>query len=374
MTRFFDHNATTPLSVAARDAWLRASERHWHNPSSLYREAASAKQALEHARERLGELIGCEPERIVFTSGVTESNNALIASLAAQLPPETTVLSSAIEHPSIREPLRHHFAKRVRLVKTTARGEMDMDDFQRQLDDGRVSFVTAMAANNECGLLHPWRGLARVCREHEVPFHSDAAQWIGKLPATELGRCDYVTGCAHKFGGPKGAGFFVMRDEAEALSFIRGGPQEEGRRAGTENYPAIEAMVTALEELTPRLENVAREQSQMRDDFENAMRAGFPELRVIGEGAERLWNTSMFVLPTGDNRKWLARLSQRGFAVSTGSACSAGHDGSSVVLAALGADADEMRRVIRVSGGWETTAEEWRGLAAAFSETGADMK
>ena len=102
--------------------------------------------------------------------------------------------------------------------------------------------------------------------------------------------------------------------------------------------------------------------------------AAFPDLRIIGEGADRLWNTSMFVLPHGDNRKWLARLSQRGFAVSTGSACSAGHDGSSVVLAALGARADEMRRVIRVSGGWETTAEDWQGLAEAFVLVGREIR
>jgi len=109
------------------------------------------------------------------------------------------------------------------------------------------------------------------------------------MPSDELGLCDYVTGCAHKFGGPKGVGFLVMRDEREALSFLRGGPQEEGRRAGTENYPGIEAMVAALEELTPRLVEVAREQSSLRDIFEKIMRSVFPDLRIIGNGADRLW-------------------------------------------------------------------------------------
>ena len=132
-------------------------------------------------------------------------------------------------------------------------------------------------------------------------------------------------------------------------------------------------MVAALEELTPRLANVAREQSALRDDFEKTLRTRCAELRIIGEGADRLWNTSMFVLPQGDNRKWLARLSQRGFAVSTGSACSAGHDGSSVVLEALGASADEMRRVIRVSGGWDSTGADWGALAAAFEAVKSEM-
>lgn len=374
MRGYFDYNATTPLSDAAREAWLRASERHWHNPSSLYREAAMTKRKLDEARERMGGLLGCDPERVVFTSGATESNNALLTRLGETLDKQKRVLSSGIEHPGVREVLQLLPGSRVKLVRTTARGELDLDDFSAQLAHGDAGLVTVMAANNECGLLQPWRELAEKCRERGVPFHTDAAQWIGKLPTNELGCCDYVTGCAHKFGGPKGVGFLVMRDEGEALSFLRGGQQEEGRRAGTENYPGIEAMVVALEELTPQLSGVAKVQSSLRDDFENNMREVFPDLRIIGVGADRLWNTSMFVLPHSDNRKWLARLSQRGFAVSTGSACSAGHDGSPVVLAALGASADEMRRVIRVSGGWDATAAEWKALAEAFAAVNGEMQ
>jgi cysteine desulfurase len=373
MSAYFDFNATTPLSAAARDAWLRASEKHWHNPSSLYREAAGVKHRLEEARERLGELLGCEPERIVFTGGATESNNAILARLGEVLDKQKLVLSSGIEHPSVREPLRRTFGARVSFVRTTARGEFDAADFAEQLARGNTALVTAMAANNECGVTQPWREISRLCRERGVPFHTDAAQWIGKEPADGLGLCDYVTGCAHKFGGPKGTGFLVMRDEREALSFLRGGPQEEGRRAGTENYPGVAAMVAALEALEPHLTTVATAQSRFRDDFEAGLLVAFPALRVIGAGADRLWNTSMFVLPHGDNRKWLARLSQRGFAVSTGSACSAGHDGSSVVLAALGAGADEMSRVLRVSGGWETSAMVWRELAEALVQVGKEI-
>lgn len=370
---YFDYNATTPLSDAARETWLRASERHWHNPSSLYGAAAAAKHALDDARERLGVLLGCEPERIVFTGGATESNNALVARLEQHMDKKVRVLASAIEHPSVREPLRRAFDGRVTWLRSTAQGELDAGEFSAQLSRGDVGLVTVMAANNECGLLHPWREISRQCREQGVPLHTDAAQWIGKLPANEMGMCDYVTGCAHKFGGPKGVGFLVLRDEHEALSFLSGGPQENGRRAGTENYPGIAAMVAALESLEPRLSIVAIEQASCRDAFEAAMRTHFPGLRVIGDGVDRLWNSSMFVLPRGDNRKWLARLSQRGFAVSTGSACSAGHDGSSVVLEALGAGADEMRRVIRVSGGWDTAADDWQALAEAFVAVGAAL-
>ncbi|HEY2573646.1 MAG TPA: aminotransferase class V-fold PLP-dependent enzyme, partial [Verrucomicrobiaceae bacterium] len=199
---YFDFNATTPLSDVARETWLRASAKHWHNPSSLYAEAAAAKHALDDARERLGALLGCEPERIVFTGGATESNNALLARLGEHLDKKWRVLASTIEHPSVREPLRRAFGGRVGLLKTSLRGELEVDEFRRQLARADVGFVTVMAANNECGLLHPWREVAERCRELGVPLHTDAAQWIGKLPANEMGVCHYVTGCAHKFGGP----------------------------------------------------------------------------------------------------------------------------------------------------------------------------
>lgn len=362
MPGYFDYNATTPLHPAAREAWLRASDRHWQNASSLYREAASVKHQLEAARERLGEGLGCEPERIVFTSGATESNNAIVRLYAAK---EGTVLSSSVEHPSLRTPLQRQVGQRVRFIRAAADTSLDMDHFYQEVATVAPVLVTVMAANNECGTIHPWQEVAAHCREHGIPFHCDASQWIGKLPAQELGQCDYVTGSGHKFGGPKGIGFLVMRDEQESPGLINGGPQEEGRRAGTENYPAIEAMVTALEAVQQDLDKVAAQQSRLRDAFAENICRQLPGTRIIGAGANRLWNTVMLVLPAHDNRKWLARLSQSGFAISTGSACSAGRDGSSVVLQALGAGADEMQRVIRVSGGWETSTEDWAALEHA---------
>ncbi|MEY4484983.1 MAG: hypothetical protein RL693_2435 [Verrucomicrobiota bacterium] len=362
MSGYFDYNATTPLHPAAREAWLRAADCHWQNPSSLYREAASVKHQLEAARERLGECLGCEPERIVFTSGATESNNAIVRLYAAK---EGKVLSSSVEHPGVRSPLQREFGPRVRFIRAGADTALDLEHFYEQVAKAPPALVTVMAANNECGTLHPWQQVARHCRENGIRFHCDASQWIGKLPAQELGQCDYVTGSGHKFGGPKGVGFLVMREEEEALGFINGGPQEEGRRAGTENYPAIEAMVTALEAVEQNLDAVAALQSGLRDRFANNLCRQLPGTRIIGGDTPRLWNTVMLVLPAHDNRKWLARLSQVGFAISTGSACSAGRDGSSVVLQALGASADEMQRVIRVSSGWETAGEDWAALEKA---------
>ncbi|OYW31125.1 MAG: hypothetical protein B7Z47_02005 [Chthoniobacter sp. 12-60-6] len=366
MNGYFDHNATTPLHAAAREAWLRASEKHWHNPSSLYRDAGLASQQLEAARERLGTLMGAEAERIVFTSGATESNNAMFATL----PADAVVLISAIEHPSVREALR---GRDVVELQVNADGIVEVDAVKRMIVCKKPALVSVMAANNESGALQPWREIAALCREHCVLFHTDAAQWIGKIDASNLGECDFITGSAHKFGGSKGCGFLVLPAEDSRLGFIRGGPQENGRRAGTENYPAVEAMVTALETITPRLSEVETAQSKLRDEFIAAMRARFGHLRVISEAAPRLWNTALMVMPEHDNLKWLTRLSRRGFSISTGSACSSGKEGSSVVVSALGASAEELKRVVRISSGWDTTAENWQALAAAFVEVSEEL-
>ena len=369
MPAYFDYNATTPLGDAARNAWLTASASHWHNASSLYREAGFTAQKLDSARERLATLLGCEAGRLVFTSGASESNNALFASQ----PDKARVAISAIEHPSVREAARAWTHEPVTEIPVNGQGVVEPEAVLKVIREQRPSLISIMAANNESGTLQPWLEIGTLCHEHEVAFHCDAAQWIGKLPAQDLGQCDYVTGSAHKFGGTKGIGFLVLRDEEEPLHFLRGGPQENGRRAGTENYPAIEAMVTALETLAPALPQIAAIQAPLRRAFEESLSAAMPGLRVIGENAPRLWNTALMVMPRHDNLKWLTRLSRQGFAISTGSACSSGKEGSSVVVNALGASWEELKRVVRVSGGWHTTAEEWQALAEVFRQVGEDL-
>ena len=361
-SRYFDYNATTPLSDAAREAWLQASAQHWHNASSLYREAGFTAQKLDAARERLADLLGCEAARIVFTSGATESNNTLFAAQKGK------VAISAIEHPSVREAAKGWLgAGCVVEIPVDAQGVVQADALRGVIAAHQPTLVSIMPANNESGVLQSWSELLAICREHSIPFHTDAAQWLGKLPSSDLGECDYLTGSAHKFGGPKGIGFLVLRDEDESLRFVRGGPQESGRRAGTENYPAIEAMVTALEHCS------AAGEASLRDAFEQRLSAAMSGLRIISADAPRLWNTSLLVMPRHDNLKWLTRLSRLGFAISTGSACSSGKEGSSVVVQALGATPEELRRVVRLSSGWSTTAGDWQVLGDAFLQVGADL-
>ncbi|MCX6857373.1 MAG: cysteine desulfurase family protein [Verrucomicrobia bacterium] len=374
MSAYFDYNATTPLNPAAREAWLMASDKHWHNPSSLYREAGMTSQALESARERLADLLGVEPERVLLTSGATESNNTLFAGLAKCLAPDACVAISAIEHPCVREAARAWLGRaRVIEIPVDAEGLVQPAMLKQILETDQPALVSVMAANNESGVLQPWQELLALCRTAGVRFHTDAAQWIGKLESTDLGACDYITGSAHKWGGPKGAGFLIVADADESFPLFHGGPQEQSRRAGTENYPSIEAMVTALEVLTSNLTSIGEKQTLFRDDFIREMQSQFAGLRVISEGAPRLWNTVLMVMPRHENLKWLTRLTRLGFAISTGSACSTGKEGSSVVVQALGASWEELRRVVRISGGWQTTEAEWQALAGAFVQAAQSL-
>lgn len=369
LAKYFDCNATTPMTGAAREAWLGAVAENWHNPSSLYREAGEAKRRLEDAREEIADRLGLdEPGRIVFTCGATEANNEAIRFLSAR---EGALALSAIEHPSVDAPARTWFGEeRTREIPVDlGTGAVDLEAASASIRSGEIGAVSVMAANNETGVLQPWREIAAICRESGVPFHCDAAQWIGKMPLDGLGECGFLTGSAHKFGGGKGVGFLAIPEECfdDFHGFV-GGPQEEGRRAGTENLPGVLAMTAALEERAG--EEI---EPRGRDLFEETA-AGRVGIRLLGEAGPRLGNTSMFVLPFGKNVKWLTRLSRLGFCVSTGSACSAGRGNPSRVMAAMGLDFEEMGRVIRASGGWDTREEDWLALAEALGEVGEGLR
>jgi cysteine desulfurase len=369
---YFDHNATHPLSPVAREAWLDAAERFLGNPSSPHRLGDRADRALSGAREQLAGWLGCRPDEIVWTSGATESNNTAVAHFAATGDGEAWV--SAVEHPCVLAAVRRHFAGRHRLIPVGPTGVMGLDWLRAELGRTRPAFVGLMAANNETGALQPWRETLNWCREQGVPLLCDAAQWIGKLPASGLGGCEFVSGCAHKFGGPTGVGFLKAPTRLRPL--MVGGPQEEGRRAGTENVAGVRAMIAALAEREDSLTAGVSERMKMRDRFEADLRAAQPCIEIVGVGAERLWNTVSVVMPEiACRQRWVVKLDKLGFAVSTGSACASGKEESSHVLAAMGYAPAQAARVLRFSSGWRTEATEWSelldGLIRAIREPGA---
>lgn len=208
MNGYFDHNATTPMSERAREVWLKLSEEHWHNPSSLYREAGLAKMRLEEYREELADHLGIDaPERVVFTSGATEANNAVIRHLAETF--DQGIALSAIEHPCVQAPISRWFSaeKIFEIPVDPATGIVSLERLQKILASENIVAVSVMAANNETGAIQPWPEISAICRSSDVLFHTDAAQWFGKLDSLGFGDCDFVTGSGHKFGGGRAPGF-----------------------------------------------------------------------------------------------------------------------------------------------------------------------
>ncbi len=374
----FDHNATAPLHPAARAAWLEAADRFWHNPSSLYAAGTAASDLLADCRERLADVLGCnDPGRIVFTSGATAANNLLGRFLGSVTSSEAGPLLSPLEHPAVSASFHAAFPGRVHETGVDGEGRVTPDQLTRVIDahgQARVACVSIMAASNESGVLQPWTELASLCRDRHIPFHTDAAQWLGKLPASGLASCDWVTGSGHKFGGPRGVGFLVVPAGTRFRGDV-GGPQEAGQHAGTENLPAIAGMVAALEARERSLVDIAIRGAAMRDAAIERLRERVPAGVVVSGNAERLWNTLAILIPGADSRKLVAALDRAGIEASTGSACSSGAASAARVVAAIAPFLDlapgTPAGMVRFSAGPDTSAADWQvavdALAAAVN-------
>jgi cysteine desulfurase len=370
---YFDHNATAPVMREARDAWLDATEKIPGNASSPHGFGLAANKAMTDAREKLAHFLGCHPADIIWTSGATEANNMVMHHFAETLDAKSEVWISAIEHPCVHDSTKHYFGKRARLIPVTHDGVVDLDWLTTEMTDMRPGLVAVMAANNETGVIQPWREILAICQAYEVPFFTDAVQWLGKMPARGLGDCDYVSGAAHKFGGPRGAGFLKVPGKSRVRSLLFGGKQERGQRAGTENIPVIASMLAALDARERQLAAGQHEtRTVWKEKFEKLLLRQVPGSTVVGARAPRLWNTTSALMPEGGQLRWVTRLDRAGFAVSTGSACTTGKEEPSHVLTAMGFKPNEVAHVLRFSSGWETTAADWealeKGLAKVFSE------
>ena len=372
---YFDHNATAPLDPAARAAWLDAADRLWHNPSGLFAGATRAHDLLTDCRERLADLLECDdPRRVVFTSGATAANNLLARHLSDSAPADALALLSPIEHPAVDASIRAAFPGRVHETGVDTAGVVSPEALSRALDGAGhrpIASVSIMAASNESGVLQPWPELASLCRERRIPFHTDASQWFGKLPAAGLATCDWVTGSGHKFGGPRGVGFLVVPANGRFRGDL-GGPQEHGQHAGTENLPGIAGLVAALEAREEDLPTIVKQGAPLRDAAIALFRECLPMGIVVSGNAERLWNTLAILIPGTDSRKLVAALDRAGIEASTGSACSSGAASAARVVAAiapaLGLAPGAPAGMVRLSAGPATTAADWEAAIHALAE------
>ncbi|HEV2957818.1 MAG TPA: cysteine desulfurase family protein [Xanthobacteraceae bacterium] len=378
---YLDWNATAPLRPQARDAMLAALDAPG-NPSSVHAEGRAARRLIDEARRRVAALVAAEPSDVVFTSGGTEAN-------AMALCPTSGIdelLVSAIEHPSVLAGGRFA-ADNVASVPVGPDGVVDLAALERQLAalarEGRRALVSLMHANNETGVVQPIAAAAAIVHAAGGRLHVDAVQTAGRIPCDiKAVAADLLTVSGHKLGGPKGVGALVRRSDAVSwpAPLIRGGGQERGTRAGTENVAAIASFGAAAAAAARNLEAERERVTVLRDRLETDLMAEFPQTVIFGTGGERLPNTTLFAFPRAKAETAVIGLDLAGVAVSSGAACSSGKVAASHVLAAMGVPAPLARGAVRVSLGYSTQEADierflaaWRKLAETLSKESRGM-
>lgn len=371
---YLDWNATAPLRPEARDAMMAALDT-CGNPSSVHAEGRRSRMLVERARLAVANAVGATPQQVIFTSGGTEAN---VLALQPELrgavsPPHRRLLVSAIEHASVLA--GGHFPERqVGIIPVTPSGLLDLEALRGLLDGQPPALVSVMLANNETGAIQPIGAIAELVHQAGGLLHVDAVQALGKIliDFKEL-RVDLLTISGHKIGGPKGVGVLILADGVAGFAAsIRGGGQEKGRRAGTENVPGIAGFGAAV---AASMANLSDDISHMRR-LQQRLELGIGEVPgaiIFCADLPRLPNTTLFTAPGLRAETAVIGFDLEGVALSSGSACSSGKVMASHVLTAMGLPPQLARGGIRVSLGWSTTdsdvdrfVQAWRKLAGTL--------
>ncbi|MDQ4126646.1 MAG: cysteine desulfurase [Actinomycetota bacterium] len=367
---YLDNAATTPLDPRVLEAMVPHLSEHRGNPSSLHALGATAREAVEVARESVAALLGASAGEIVFTSGGTEADNLAILGLARSAPAEKRhVVVSSMEHAAVREAARRLESEgfEVTAIKADEDGLVDPADLAAALRP-ETALAAVVWANNEVGTLEPVRELARICAERNIPFHTDAVQAagrahldVGEVPASTLA----LSG--HKLYGPQGVGALYVRDGVTVEPISYGGGQERGLRSGTHNVAGIVGFGAAARLASEELEERVAHERELRD----AILAGVtktPDVRLNGHPERRLSNNVHLTVEGVEAESLVLFLDALGYAIGSGAACSSGGHKASPVLLAMGRDEREAFSVVRITVGKENTIGEVEGFLKAFSE------
>lgn len=353
---YLDFNATTPARAEAIEA-VTAAMAASGNASSVHATGRAARALVEDARTAVAGLVGAQPDGVIFTASGSEANNQALRCSGRDL-----VLVSAIEHESV---LRAR--DDAGTIPVDRNGVLDLAALEAQLRaDPRPAIVSVMLANNETGVIQPVADVARLAHASDALVHCDAVQAAGKIPVdmAALG-VDLLSISAHKIGGPQGVGALIVREAASIGRLVHGGGQERGLRAGTENVPGIAGFGAAARAALDGLSDFA-DVARLRDRLESGLRAFDTSVTVFGADVPRLPNTSSFAAPGLTSETQVIGLDLAGFAVSAGSACSAGKIEAPYVLLSMGVPESLAHCTLRVSLGWTTTAADVEALLVAW--------
>ncbi len=359
MTAYFDNNATTPLDPRVREAMLSVLGGSHGNPSSVHHRGRAARQAVETARGHVAGLLGARPREIVFTASGTEANNTVIYATGQSTGFRGHLVTTALEHPSVREAAARLHAKGMEVteVPPDANGMVQPDAIIGALRPD-THLVCLMLANNELGTLQPVHRVAQICHERGVAVLTDAVQAVGKIPVDAHGLgVDFLTLGGHKCHGPMGAAALWIREGLQIEPLLAGGGQEGGLRSSTENVPAIVGLGKAAELAAAELAERRSRLLEIRSRFERGLQT-IPDAIVHCTKALRLPHTTHVAFPGLSGHELVLRLDAAGYCVSTGAACEAGRPQASRVLLAMGISEEEALASIRVSFGILNTVDE----------------
>lgn len=368
---YADNAATTKMSKTAIDAMTSCMEEVWGNPSSLYEHGQKATEVLTAAREKIAACIGASPKEIYFTSGGSEADNQAITSAAkvGALKGKKHIISTAFEHHAVLhtlEKLRKEGFE-VELLDVTNNGNITPEQVANAIRED-TCLVTTMYANNEIGSILPIEEIGKICREKKVTFHTDAVQAVGHLNINvKAQNIDMLSMSAHKFHGPKGIGALYVRQGVTLHSLIEGGSQERGKRAGTENVPAIVGMAAALEEMCANIDANAEKEIKVRDRIIEGL-SQIPHSILNGDPVNRLPSNVHFCFEGIEGESMLLLLDDKGICASSGSACTSSSLDPSHVLLAIGRPHQIAHGSLRLSISEDTTMEDAETIIKSVTE------
>ena len=344
---YFDHNATAPVMTEVTDLMSEVMAVVG-NASSTHTYGRHARQKVEDARISIANLIGAKPSEVIFTSGGTEANNLVLSGITCD-----HILVSAVEHKSVLDATNN-----IELLAVDNNGLINLESLEarlKQIND--QTLISVMLANNETGIIQPVSEVSKIAKKYGALVHTDAIQAFGKIRVNrgDLG-ADFISLSAHKIGGPQGVGALVINENIPLNPLIKGGGQERGHRAGTENIPSI-AGFGAVAEKRGDLGHISNIET-LRDELENLVKKIAPEVVVFGENIARLPNTSCISIPGINSQTQVMKFDLAGIMVGAGSACSSGKVETSHVLKAMGVDENLTSAAIRLSLGPENTTKD----------------
>lgn len=358
---YLDHNATTPILPEIFEAIIPYLKDEWGNPSSIHWAAREPRKAIDNAREKVAELLGCEANEVVFTSSGSEANNFAIKGIASAMKGKGNhIITTSVEHPSVLNTCKY-MAKEgfdVTFLPVDSTGMIDLDELRASITD-RTILITIMFANNETGTIFPVEEIGRIAREKGVIFHCDAVQAAGKLPIdVRRFNIDLLSISGHKLYAPKGIGALYIRRGVRLTPLIHGGHQERNRRAGTENVIGIVALGKACEIAMRDMDKEVANLTRLRDRLYNGIVERIDHVRLNGHPTKRLPTTLNLSFEYIEGESILLNLDMKGIAASSGSACTSGSLEPSHVLMAMGVPPEIAHGSVRFSLGRGNTDED----------------